>query len=209
MKHKLILDQLVQEWMKERNILGVLVFGSCARGDHRPDSDIDVMLVYRSHKPTSGIEDLDMEGIKVGKAFFTFDVLKHSVYDVPYLLHFVSDAKLLFDREGTIQPLLDELQACFQNNPDVVEDWKHINMRFKHEKERYGYEKTTLMEVWNELEGSYSEGEIKRTFFRQYDVLIGSQDCEETDLCLLGRITLAGKQLVARVTGSSHQGESA
>ena len=168
MKHEFLLEQVVENGQVDPNTLGVLVFGSVATGTHREDSDLDIMLVYRSYEPTSGIENVEVEGIKVGKTFFTYEILSQNVDTVPYLLHIVGNAKLLFDRDGTVEPLLEKIQEYFESNPDAEEEWNRIYDRFREEKRQFGYEQTSLIEVWNGLESQYSSGEVKRTFFRQF-----------------------------------------
>jgi predicted nucleotidyltransferase len=101
MKHDQILEQLLFEAKSDQNTLGFLVFGSVASGTHHEKSDIDVMTVLRKQKPSSGIKNTVINEIKVGNIFFTYQVLTHSVSNVPYLLHPLGNAKLLFDRENT------------------------------------------------------------------------------------------------------------
>ncbi len=121
--------------------------------------------ILREQVPSSGLENKIIDGIKVGKIFFTYKVLSHSIETVPYLLHVLSNAKLLFDRENTIKPLLEKLNHYFSENPEIVDHWVYYYKQLKKEKEQFGFEKTTIIDVWNELENRYSSGEIKRTFF--------------------------------------------
>lgn len=168
MKHQRILEQLVEEEKKNPNTSGVLVYGSVASGTQREDSDLDVFLVYREHKPSSGLYDVQVEGIKVGRTFFTYDVLAESVDSVPCLLHMVGRAKLLLDRYGTIQPLLAAINKYFETNSELEAEWRRINDRLKEEKREFGCEQTTIIEVWNDLERRYSGGAPKRTFFTYF-----------------------------------------
>ena len=70
MKHDKILKQLVANTEKSPNILGFLLFGSVATGTQREDSDIDIITVLRTSKPTSGINNTPIDGIKVGNILF-------------------------------------------------------------------------------------------------------------------------------------------
>ncbi len=45
------LDEIVAKIIEEGNPLKVVLFGSRARGDHRPDSDIDLLIVEQSSLP--------------------------------------------------------------------------------------------------------------------------------------------------------------
>ena len=166
MKHDQILEQLLAEAKSNSNTLGFLVFGSVALGTHHEKSDIDVITILRNHEPSSGLENIVIDDIKVGNIFFTFEVLTHSVNTVPYLLHILGSAKLLFDRENTIKPLLEKINSYFVENPEMEDEWNRYYKQLREEKKQFGYEKTTIIDVWNELENRYSGGEIKRTFFR-------------------------------------------
>ena len=168
MKHDQILEQLLVEAKSDQNTIGFLVFGSVASGTHHEKSDIDVMTVLRKHKPSSGIKNTVINDIKVGNLFFTYQVLTHSVNNVPYLLHPLGNAKLLFDRENTIKPLLGEINAYFHENPEMEGDWNQYYRQLREEKMQFGHEKTTIIDVWNELERRHSGGEIKRSFFNSF-----------------------------------------
>lgn len=123
MSHDTLLKQLVAETKSDSNKIGFLLFGSMARGTHHEDSDIDVITILRTSQPTSGINNTLVEGIKVGNIYFTYDILIHSVEAVPYLLHPLAEAKLLFEREDMIKPLLDKIQIYFEHHPEIVEEW--------------------------------------------------------------------------------------
>ncbi len=168
MKHVQILEQLLVKAGSDSNTLGFLVFGSVASGTHHEKSDIDTMTILRHHKPSSGIENTMIDGIKVGNIFFTHEILTRSVDTVPYLLHPLGNAKLLFDRENTIKPLLKEITSYFDENPEIKNEWSRYYKQLKEEKAQFGHEKTTIIDVWNELEKRYSEGKIKRPFFNSF-----------------------------------------
>jgi len=168
MKHEVLLTQLISDAETNPNVLGYFIFGSVANGTHREGSDIDVISVRQDRKPTSGITNTDMEGIKVGEMFMTYDIYKHSVENVPYLLYTLVNARLLLDRDGTVAPLQAQLQDYFVDHPEIVAEWEEFDRQFREEKAHYGYEKTTIIEVWNELEKRHSNGKTKRQFFNAF-----------------------------------------
>jgi predicted nucleotidyltransferase len=168
MNHESILDQLIADARNDPNVEGFLVFGSVATGTQRADSDIDVISVFRSSKPSSGIVNRDHEGIKVGEIFFTHEVLVTSVETVPFLLHPLDQAKLLFDREGKVGPLLDRIRMYFLEHQELVDQWDEYYSLLREEKARFGYERTTIVDVWNEMERRQPPGSPKRPFFNAF-----------------------------------------
>ena len=168
MKHDKILKQLVAEAENDPNKLGFLLFGSLATGTQREDSDIDVISFLEPNKPAWGINNTMRDGIKVGDIFFSYDVMIHSVKTVPYLLHPMGEAKLLFDREGKIKPIQESIRDYFVNHPKLVDEWNEYYQQLKEEKAQFGYEKTTIVDVWNELEKRHSDGKTKRRFFNSF-----------------------------------------
>jgi hypothetical protein len=167
MKHEIILKQLLAEAESNPNTLGFLVFGSVATGTHTEKSDIDTLTVLRKSKSSSGIKNTLFDGIKVGNMFFTHEILVQSIKTVPYLLYPLADARVLFDRENTINPLLKEIIKYYDENPEIRNKWINYYKQFKQEKAQFGYEKTTIIDVWNELEKEYT-GRSKRPFFNAF-----------------------------------------
>jgi predicted nucleotidyltransferase len=167
LKHEIILKQLLVEAESNPNTLGFLVFGSVATGTYNEQSDIDTLTVLQKSKSSSGIKNTFIDGIKVGNMFFTHEILVQSTKTVPYLLYPLVEAKLLFDRENTISPLLKEINKYFDENSEVRNKWIRYYKRFKQEKAQFGYEKTTIIDVWNELEKEYT-GRSKRPFFNAF-----------------------------------------
>ncbi len=168
MKHDGVLNQLVAEADRDPNVLGFLVFGSVATGTHRKDSDIDVITILEESKPSSGITNSTADEIKVGNIFFTYEVLVTSVETVPYLLHPLGGAKLLLDRQGLVQPLLERIRSYFAQHPEIADEWNRYYRLLAEEKAEFGYEKTTIIDVWNDLERRYSGGKTKRPFFNAF-----------------------------------------
>lgn len=160
-----VLAKVLDQHRADENLLGILLFGSLAAGNHTWKSDIDLILIYQAQDPPAGMTNLFVEGIAVQYFFCTLQNLVENQQAVPYLLHMFSEATILFDRHGTVGPVLDQLQGYFAAHPEVAEDWA----RFKreHSKEKNGPEcaQTTILQRWDELEDKYSGGSRKRSFF--------------------------------------------
>ena len=70
-----ILKKLAQEYPKlDPNLLAIVLFGSVSRGDYKPNSDIDVILVTKNVKSTRS-QDHDSISRAYYAAFFAVKAL--------------------------------------------------------------------------------------------------------------------------------------
>ncbi|TAL63488.1 MAG: hypothetical protein EPN88_12185 [Bacteroidetes bacterium] len=81
------------------------------------------MSILQSNKPGFGIENMRIDGIKVGNLFLTFGILTHCVETAPYLLYMLNIARPLFDRNERIYPLREEIKKYFVDHPETVREW--------------------------------------------------------------------------------------
>jgi predicted nucleotidyltransferase len=167
-KHNEILRHLVVQAQGDSNVLGYLLFGSVATGTQREDSDIDIITILQANSPPWGLDNTMNDGIKVGNIFFTYDILVDSIKTVPYLLHPLGEAKLLFDRDDMIESQLEKIRGYFNDHPEIVDEWNVYYQQLREEKAQFGYEKTTIIDVWNDLEKLHSGGKTRRRFFNSF-----------------------------------------
>lgn len=166
-----ILETVVNQTRTDENLIGVLLFGSVATKTHKWKSDIDLIFIYDDYEPDSGLVNYYVSGIEVQYFYATLENLIDNQKTVPYLLHMFSEAEVLFDRHGTVTPVVDEIKQYFATHPEIEEEWAHIKELHQVEKKGPQCQETTIMQRWDELEDKYSGGVRKRTFFRTDDVL--------------------------------------
>lgn len=160
-----VLDKVVTELKSDANLLGILLFGSVASGTQSWKSDIDLIFVYENHEPPSGLVNRWRDGIEVQYFFTTLDTLIENQASVPYLLHMFCDARLLFDRYGTVAPVVARLKQYFADHPDVAAEWLRLKELHQVEKKGPQCQQITIIQRWDEMEQKYSGGARKRTFF--------------------------------------------
>jgi len=160
-----VLGRVVGQLKEDEAVLGILLFGSVAAGTHTWKSDIDLIVVYEAHAPASGLANLLVDRIAVQYFYTTLETLAHNVEIVPYLLHMFSEAKVMFDRQGTVAPVIQQLEQYFAAHPEVAAEWRRLRQLHQAEKNGPACAQTTIIQRWDELEQKYSGGARKRTFF--------------------------------------------
>ena len=161
-----VLDKVVNQALVDENLLGVLLFGSVASETQTWKSDIDLIFIYETHEPESGLINFYEAGIEVQYFFTTFETLVENVKAVPYLLHIFCDAKIMLDRFGSVAPVVNQIEDYFAVHPEIMEEWAQLKENHQVEKKGPACAQTTIMQRWDELEDKYSGGVRKRTFFR-------------------------------------------
>jgi predicted nucleotidyltransferase len=161
-----VLEKVVNQALADDNLLGVLLFGSLASQTHTWKSDIDLIFIYEAHEPESGLVNFYETGIEVQYFFATLETLVENVQAVPYLLHIFCDAKILFDRFGSVAPVVSQIEDYFDVHPEIKEEWAQLKENHQVEKKGPACAQTTILQRWDELEDKYSGGARKRTFFR-------------------------------------------
>ena len=160
-----ILQQVCDRMIGDENVIGILLFGSVASGIHRWRSDIDLIFVYNRHFPSSGLINYFASGVEVQAFYTTLESLLENCEIVPYLLHMFSEAKVLFDRSGTVTPVVDDLRHYFTVHREIEAYWQHLKEIHQVEKKGPQCQQTTIIQRWDELESKFSDGGRQRTFF--------------------------------------------
>lgn len=161
-----VLDKIVDQAIKDEDLVGILLFGSLASGTHTWKSDIDLIFVYETCEPSSGVANLITDGVVVQYFFTSYETLVDNREAVPYLLHMFCDAKILFDRHASVSPIVEQLKMYFAAQPEIEAEWVRFKDLHQVEKNGPACAQTTIFQRWDELEDKYSDGERKRTFFK-------------------------------------------
>ncbi|MBI4610222.1 MAG: nucleotidyltransferase domain-containing protein [Candidatus Rokubacteria bacterium] len=112
-----------------QNLVSVVLFGSVARGDAGPDSDIDLLIIAEEFPPGRFARLRLLEGVD-GEFERELDRLRslglrprlarllrtrdEAVRVVPLYLDLVEDARLLHDRDGFFRSVLARLEASLK-----------------------------------------------------------------------------------------------
>ena len=163
-----VLDKVINQLKADENLLGILLFGSVASGTHTWKSDIDLIFIYETCEPPSGVANRFVDGIAVQYFFATIATLVQNQQTVPYLLHMFANANILLDRDGSVTSVVEQLKQYFAAHPAVEEDWIRFKDLHQVEKKGSACQQTTIIQRWDELEDKYSGGAHKLTFFKDF-----------------------------------------
>ncbi len=97
MNHLNVLEKIKNEFMKDQNVLGLLVFGSVSKGTFHKDSDIDLYIVYRKFDKEYEFTTGFVDGIKIGFSKYSKEKLRFNIINVPYRMYIFAHAKILYD----------------------------------------------------------------------------------------------------------------
>ncbi|MEM2739512.1 MAG: nucleotidyltransferase domain-containing protein [Candidatus Bathyarchaeia archaeon] len=128
------------EEIYREEFLGLALFGSWARGEAEPDSDIDVFIILNS---LSGFEVRSkIYGViasKVSRPVTLIDarlsdVSKEELEVTPLLLNILYDAIIVYDRLGILRELVEDVRRLIEKakltryrTPDGKYGWKKID----------------------------------------------------------------------------------
>jgi predicted nucleotidyltransferase len=123
-----LISKLVERLKEEfgDNLVSVVLYGSVARGDYRPDSDIDLLLIFEE-LPRGQFARGDMvswlereverevpQRLEEGQYHVFTTILKtreEARRTAPYYLDMTTDALILYDEDHFFSGVLDRLQA--------------------------------------------------------------------------------------------------
>lgn len=126
-----VLQSFIDELKDREEVLGVVVFGSYARGQHRPDSDIDLYVLIKQGS-YRGIEQ--RQGINFEIVFSSAEESRLFAKKRPDdLLNLWRDGRILYDKEGGIRQLQKEAHELEKKGKPALDEQTLNHLRFSAE----------------------------------------------------------------------------
>jgi predicted nucleotidyltransferase len=121
-------QNFVEELKKRSDVLGVILFGSWARGNNRPDSDVDLVVILTDgYRRTVEYRDKQAFEIIYTTEKGAFDYWESHKDDAAGLWEIV---KILFDKDGTIERLKNKIKIVLNAGKKPIDEFQLGHFRF-------------------------------------------------------------------------------
>lgn len=121
-------QKFVGELKRRPNVVGVIMFGSWARGDNRPDSDVDLVIIltegYRRTIEHRDGQDFEIIYTTEKSAFEYWESHKDDAAGLWAV------AKVLYDKDGTVEQLKSKIQKVLDEGKKPIESYQLGQFRF-------------------------------------------------------------------------------
>ena len=164
--HYKIVDEIAEEYKKDKSVIAIALFGSLARKEERSDSDVDIEIISENAKEWELLKKKKY-GIEIDLVVCPKKYLFHQVEKYPYLCYSYLGEKVIYDPEGFMKEVKRKLKGYFDKHPDVVKFWEKKYEIMKENKAK-GQDPKDAIKSYNEAETLFSdEHKITRDFFRK------------------------------------------
>ena len=116
---------------------GILLMGSVQRGEERPDSDIDLFVVFEGDGTLGLTHETSPEGVKIDLALFPKATFLRQLEDEWFLYWGFSRATIVHDPTGIAAQCQKMVRERFSENPQIDAAWKQQQTEvLKHKADR-------------------------------------------------------------------------
>ena len=166
--HQRVLKEYIDLKKNDPCVIAISIFGSVARGEERPDSDIDIEIVSTKEKKWQ-LSKKKYKGITIDLEICPKDKLFERIQKYPFLSYIFLKQKIVYDPEKFMKKLIQELQKYFEKHPEVVDFWERKYEVAKKAKNEGGL-LSEPMDDYDEAEIRFSkQHKVTREFFRMRD----------------------------------------
>lgn len=121
-------QEFIEELRRRHDVLGVILFGSWARGNNRPDSDVDlVVILTEGYRRTVEYKNKQAFEIIYTTAKSALEFWQSKKDDCVGLW---TVAKILYDKDGTIQQLKAKADEIIKEGKKPIDEYQKAQFRF-------------------------------------------------------------------------------
>lgn len=164
--HQKIVNEIVNKHKKDKSVVAITLFGSLAREEERPDSDIDIEIISESAKKWKLLKKKKY-GIEIDLVICPKKHLFHQMKKYPYLCYDYLSEKVIYDPKGFMKEVKRKLKGYFDKHPEVVKFWKK-KLKIMRKNKAKGRDPKDAIKSYDEAETLFSnEHKVTRDFFRE------------------------------------------
>ncbi len=125
------IETFIEELKKKQDVLGVLLFGSWARGNNRSESDVDLLVIIENGFKRT-VEELEGQMFEI---IYTTPkaALEYWKQDKDGCAGVWEVAKILYDKDGTISKLQKDAEEMLAKGKPIIDDHARKQLHFDKE----------------------------------------------------------------------------
>ena len=131
MKQDIIVKNLIKKYRSQRNVIGIYIFGSLAKGNAHQNSDVDIEIIFKKGKKPYELKKKVIDKIQVDLSCYDQNQFIKDFSKYPYLQYAALNYKILYDPEGIIKKQLKEIKKYFKENPKLTNFWQEKEKNWK------------------------------------------------------------------------------
>lgn len=163
--HHKIVQEFLERFREDLNVIGMRIVGSVGRGEERDDSDVDLEVI-RDDRDDWQWEKQEKYGIKVDFVISSKSHLEMQFREHPYLCFIDLDKRIIYDPTGFLERHTRRIKTYMDAHPNVLKFWKE-EFKLMREAKTRGEKQKGLIPLFDKAEERFSEKRrVTRTYFR-------------------------------------------
>jgi predicted nucleotidyltransferase len=129
-KHREILPEVITLLGKEWPECRIVLLGSVQRGEERPDSDLDLIIIRRAGGDRKTDHSRIHSEISLCLTFYGAKWLEQSICKQPYWYYPFAYSEIQRDPDGLANRLQEITKRFFDSHPQVLDAWKNQTRQY-------------------------------------------------------------------------------
>ncbi|MAG47130.1 hypothetical protein CL617_00870 [archaeon] len=164
--HQKIVNELVEKYKKDKSTIAINLFGSLARGEERPNSDVDIEIISENVRKWRLLKKKKY-GIEIDLVICPKEHLIYQFEKYPYLCYDYLNEKIIYDPKDFMKNLKRNIKKYFDKNSKIVKFWKN-KLKIMKKNKAMGQDPKDAIKSYDEAEIKFSrEHKVTRDYFRK------------------------------------------
>ena len=132
----LIVEKLVKEYKLDKNVVGIYIFGSLAKGKINEKSDIDIEIIFNKRNKNYQLIHKQIKGIKIDLSLYKEKQFIDDFSKKPYLQYASLNYKIIYDPKKILEKNLTYIKNYFKEHPEIKKFWRKKEKKWKEAKKQ-------------------------------------------------------------------------